>query len=75
MSRFTSIMPSDAPISGPLPLPFVSRKVNSTDCTNQADLTPALALAAGVAVLAAPVVGAVLVGGLTYGLLQSDNAG
>ena len=54
---------------------FTSPRLPSTDFTTPfADFTPAIAIGAAAVVLSAPIVGACVIGGLTYGLLQSDKA-
>ena len=52
---------------------FTSPRLKSIDSTGPADFTPAIALGAAAVVLSAPAVGACVIGGLTYSLLQSSK--
>ena len=57
-------------------MPLTEIKRPSTHTTSFCpDITPAIALTAAAAVLYAPVVGACVIGGLTYGLLKPNKAG
>ena len=56
--------------------PFTERKLPDADCiTALPDLSASIALTAAAVVLSAPVVGACVIGGLTYSLLQPNKAG
>ena len=54
---------------------FTEPRLPSTDTTSLPDITPAIALTAAGVVLYAPLAAACVIGGLTYGLLQSNKAG